>query len=224
MRFLDPDPWSTCLAGKITVRDYADMVKRKDRSAIADLVHKRFEERYLDPILDSPTRHGFAMMAVCCLMVEALESFRQGWKDSANRGKSEAAFCSFFQAHDEFRDLRPLAHEFYRAVRCGILHQAETTQGWRVNREQALLVEQAGVRWISAYEFGNRLRTVLNRYRDELSTADWMSPLCVNAQKKLQAVCKNCGVPDVSGTRVSRITSGCTRRQPRSAQADSQRR
>lgn len=40
MRFLDPDPWSTCLAGKITVRDYADMVKRKDRSAIADLVHK----------------------------------------------------------------------------------------------------------------------------------------------------------------------------------------
>ncbi len=198
MRSLDPDPWSTSLAGKITAREYADMVKRKDRSAIADLVHKRFEERYLDPILASPTRHGFAMLAICCLMVEALESFRHGWKDTAERGKSEGAFCSFFQAHDEFCDLRPLAHEFYRAVRCGILHQAETTHQWRVDREPGLLAEQAGVRWVSAYEFGNRLRTVLGRYRDELTSSDWTSPLWVNARKKLQAVCKNCGVQDVS--------------------------
>ena len=28
-----------------------------------------------------------------------------------------AAFCGFFQAHDEFKDLRPVAHDFYRAIR-----------------------------------------------------------------------------------------------------------
>src|SRR6266852_3332207 len=125
-RSFDPDPWSTCLAGEITAREYAALVKGKNRAAIAELIQRRFEERYLDPILDSPSTHGFAMIAICCLMVETLESFRHGWKDTADRGKSEGAFCSFFQAHDEFRDLRPLAHEFYRAVRCGILHQAET--------------------------------------------------------------------------------------------------
>lgn len=198
MRVLDPDPWSTCLAGKITAREYADLVKNKNRVAIADLIQKRFEERYLDPILDSASRHGFAMLAVCCLMVEALESFRQGWKDTADRGKSEGAFCSFFQAYEEFRDLRPLAHEFYRAIRCGILHQAETTQKWRIDREPGLLAEMSGVRWLSAYEFGTRLRTVLGRYRDELYNSDWTSPLWFNARKKLQAICKNCGVSDVS--------------------------
>jgi hypothetical protein len=52
---------------------------------------------------------------MCCLMVEALESFRNGWKDTA--GKSESAFCGFFQAHDEFKELQPVAHEFYREVR-----------------------------------------------------------------------------------------------------------
>ncbi len=114
------------------MRHYSEMHQSKDRPGIAGLIRRRFEERYLNPILDNPERHGFAMLAICCLMVEALESFRHGWKNTAETGKSEAAFCGFFQAHEEFRELRPVAHEFYRAVRCGILHQAETTHSWRV--------------------------------------------------------------------------------------------
>ena len=206
MRSLDPDPWSTCLVGsahaadKLTLRRYSEMHQNRDRPGIANLIRKRFEERYLEPILDNPKRNGFAMLAICCLMVETLESFRHGWKDTSERGKSEAAFCGFFQAHEEFRDLRPVAHEFYRAVRCGILHQAETTHKWRVDREPGLLSEQAGVRWLSAFEFGKALRVVLNRYCDNLSNSDWSSPLWVNARKKLQAICRNCGLPksDVS--------------------------
>src|ERR1051326_900906 len=133
------DPWLTVLAGKhsdqsaITVRKYADLRTNAEQQLIADMLHRRFTERYLDPALDNSGRHGFAVLAICCLMVEALESFRNGWKSSS--GKSEEAFCSFFQAHDEFKDLRPVAHDFYRAVRCGILHQAETTDGWRVNQD-----------------------------------------------------------------------------------------
>ena len=200
MRSLDADPWSTLLASTTTtVRKYAEWVRQSDKSAIAEMIHTRFKERYLDPIKDSPARHGFAMLAISCLMVEALESFRNGWKDTSENGKSGGAFCSFFHAHDEFSDLRPVAHEFYRAVRCGILHQAETTQQWRVNRERGLLLaEKGGVRWLSAYEFGIRLGTVLDRYRDELKTQEWTSPLWINARKKLQTICKNCGVPDLS--------------------------
>src|SRR5262245_30962299 len=95
----NPDPWTTILAGSdsgttaITVRDYANMHAAKERSNIADLIVIRFTERYLEPALDNPKRHGFAMLAVGCLMVEALESLRNGWKNST--GKSEGAFCSF---------------------------------------------------------------------------------------------------------------------------------
>lgn len=198
MRSRDPDPESTALAGKITIREYREMVRREDRTGIAGLVQKRFEERYLDPVLDSTTRHGFAMLAVCCLMVEALESFRQGWPHTDKR--SEAAFCGFFQAHDEFRDLRPVAHEFYRAVRCAILHQAETTQGWRVHRESGPLLEQDGaVRWISAWEFAQRLKRVLETYCETLKTSDWRSPIWTKTRGKLQSICKNSGITDVAG-------------------------
>jgi hypothetical protein len=177
-----------------TVRHYADMHSHKDRAQIADLIRRRFNERYLDPILDNPKRHGFSMLAISCLMVEALESFGNGWKNTS--GKSEAAFCSFFHAHDEFKDLSPVSHDFYRAVRCGILHQAETTDNWRVHRESQLFAEKDGVRWVSGSEFGKGLRAVLDRYHDDLVNSDWNGAAWVNARKKFQAICRNCGLPD----------------------------
>lgn len=193
-RPVHPDPWAVQLASGFTVRQYSDLVANKSIHDIAGLIRKRFQERYLEPALDNPNRHGFAILAVCCLMVEALESFRNGWKDS--RGKSEGAFCSFFQRHDEFKELRPVAHDFYRAVRCGILHQAETTDGWRVDQREGLFAEIAGARWVSASEFGKGLNVVLARYEAELKDAKWEAPVWVNARKKLQAICRNCGLPD----------------------------
>ncbi len=196
----NPDPWITILAGSkaghtaITVRDYSGMHTAQKQKDIAGLIRLRFAERYLDPALDNPKRHGFSMLAIGCLMVEALESFRNGWKNST--GKSEAAFCSFFQAHEEFKDLRPVAHDFYRAVRCGILHQAETTDGWRVHRGSDLFVENGGIRSVSASEFGKQLKAVLNGYHDALASAAWTDQIWVNARKKLQAVCRNCGLPE----------------------------
>src|SRR5438093_1375487 len=93
------DPWDTILAGSrknktaITVRDYSGMLKAKDRTCIAVLIRLRFSERYLDPALDNRKPHGFAMLAICCLMVEALESFRNGWKGTQGvTGGGEAAF------------------------------------------------------------------------------------------------------------------------------------
>lgn len=194
----DADPEATWLADRIAIRQYRKMVADEDRNGIADLVHKRFEERYLDPILSGPKRHGFTILAVSCLMVEALESFRQGWPHTDR--KSEAAFCGFFQAHDEFRDLRPVAHDFYQAVRCAILHQAETTDGWRVRSRSGSLLEQQGVvNWIDASEFANRLKVVLKAYCDSLRTADWESPTWKKTRNKLRSICKNSGVTNVTG-------------------------
>lgn len=196
MKSRDPDPESTTLAGNITIREYREMVRLKNQKGIAELVQKRFKERYLDPVLVSPQPHGFAMLAVCCLMVEALESFRQG---RARTNNGSEAFCSFFQAHEEFRELRPVAHDFYRAVRCGILHQAETTDGWRVDRNPGCLFETNGdVSWISASEFAQRLEKVLRTYCESLKALDWHNPVWTKARAKLQSICKNSKVKDLS--------------------------
>jgi hypothetical protein len=196
-RRLDPDPEATLLAAETTIRDYRNMIRGEDRSGIAKLILRRFEERYLEPVLETQNRHGFAILAVCCLMVEALESFRQGWPDTNRR--SEAAFCGFFQSHNEFSDLRPVAHEFYRSIRCAILHQAETTQGWRIHRGSGTLYTTDGViHWVSAWEFAQRLRRVLHAYSNSLETSDWRSPMWNKARAKLHAICRNSGAANLT--------------------------
>lgn len=206
MKTTNPDPWVTLLAGSksggtaVTVHDYSNLHAAKDRAKIADMIQLRFNERYLDPALDNQKRHGFSILAMGCLMVEALESFRNGWNKSRS---SEGAFCSFFHAHDEFKDLRPVAHDFYHAVRCGILHQAETTDNWRVHRGPELFVESGSVRWVSASEFAKGLKSVLARYHSDLIRADWNDPLWQNARKKLRAICRNCGLPEADAAALS---------------------
>jgi hypothetical protein len=44
---------------------------------------------------------------------------------------------------------------------------------------------------------------VLNRYHDELSASEWNSALWVNARRKLQAICRHCGLPESDATRLA---------------------
>jgi hypothetical protein len=121
----------TELAKGFTVRDYRQAVKDQNATAIADGIRQRFHERYLTPITGT-TKHGFTMMAGACLTIEALESFRQGWSRTDKNGRSPETFRLFFDSFDSFKPFRGL--DFYKHVRCGILHQAETTGGWKISR------------------------------------------------------------------------------------------
>lgn len=177
---------SVKLSSSCTVARYRDWVRAKDRDSIADFVVHRFEERYLDPVdVDPQRKNGFTIMAVSCLMVEALESFIRGWPESRN--KSELAFCSFFSRWNAFSDFRPVVGPFYKHVRCGILHQAETTGGWRILRTGPLRVD----RTINAAKFARALRAVLHEYSKSLRTEDWSSVTWQAFRKKMEAVCRN---------------------------------
>ncbi len=183
------------LASKYNVSNYWSDVQAKNRSGIADAIHRRFSERYLKPISLSST-HGFTKLAVGCFMIEALESFRRGWPDTSKRGQSELAFCSFFDAHDQFAPFRGHARDFYKGVRCAILHQAETSLGWRIRQDTKCLLEQSkGVRTINAKLFVKALESVLDEYRRELEAAEWNDDLWVCLREKMKAVCRNCKVP-----------------------------
>ena len=137
------------------------------------------------------------MMAVGCLMIEALESFRLGLPDSSR--ESERLFCSFFQRHEGLAAFRPVAHDFYKHVRCGILHQAETTGRWRIRREGFLLDIGAGPTSINAVKFLGELRVALDEYVGELSRSNWDADVSLKARRKLRAICRNCGVRNLQG-------------------------
>ena len=181
-----PSHPSVKLSKSCTVSRYRDLIAAKNQALIADFIVERFEERYFDPIEIEPRKkNGFTIMAVSCLMVETLESFRRGWPSS--QGKSELAFCSFFSTWDDFADFRPVSGDFYKHVRCGILHQAETTGGWRILRSGPLRNNTT----VNATKFARTLRGVLHNYASSLRTEDWNSSVWQAFRKKMQAVCRN---------------------------------
>jgi hypothetical protein len=180
----------TELARGVTVRDYENARDQNpsNRVYIAELIRKRFTERYIEPARANPA-HGFTMMAVACLMIEALESFRQGWDTS--KGKSEKAFELFFRHSEQFKDIKAHSKDFYDHIRCGILHQAETRGGWRIRRDQSPLFDHNACT-INATRFLEALEQVLDDYCDMLKTADWNNSQWKNARIRLDAIVKNC--------------------------------
>lgn len=185
------DSTSTELASNFDERDYerASNGHPPDRAAIADAICRRFTERYITPVR-SKERHGFTMMAVSCLMIEALESFRQGW-DTTHGPKSKAAFCHFFDSSEPFRQLRGHAQAFYYNVRCGLLHQAETTGGWRIRRDGGALFNAIDLT-INAEKFLQGLERVLLDFRNELRAAEWNGPAWKKVHIKMRAIIRHC--------------------------------
>ena len=97
----------------------------------------------------------------------------------------------FFDRENLFRDFRGLGQQFYKNVRCGILHQAETTAGWRILKVGALL-EAGPPPTINAVEFRDRLEQVLNAYCATLRTAEWTGQQWKQTRAKMNAICDNC--------------------------------
>ena len=187
------DARQTKLASNFTFAQYETARDTQDKGTIAEALRRRFTERYIDPVTSGKGKrmHGFTMMAVSCLMIESLESFCQGWENS--NGRSKRAFCHFFDSHSQFDSFRGHSAQFYKNVRCGILHQAETTGGWKITREKtAPLFAPAPSLTINATLFLQHLRAVLNGFYDGLKGADWNSTEWSNVRTKMKALCKNC--------------------------------
>lgn len=181
------DAGSHELAKGTTVAHYRKMESEQDVAKITEFLQRRFTERYIWPV-QTEQRHGFTMMAVACLMIETLESFYRGWPKT--NAKSELAFCSFFDRNSNFHFLKGYSQAFYTNVRCGILHQAETTGGWRIRREGALFDPQSKV--VNANLFLEKLQEALGDYCNELREANWNSEIWKKFRKKMKAICDNC--------------------------------
>lgn len=177
------------LSSSTTVKKYREMEKAKDVNGIVAFVKERFEERYIKPFDNNKYKNGFIMMASACLLIEALESFWNGWKKSPN---SALAFCQFFERNSLFDAIRGLTQEFYTNVRCGIMHQGETTRGWHIRRDLGKLFDKP-TKTIDATVFLREMKCALDDYCNELRQEAWDSELWIKFKKKMNYVCSNTG-------------------------------
>jgi hypothetical protein len=198
------------LSKSVTVRRYKEYENRRNRRAIADFIFERFHERYIASLTSSTSKHGFAIMAICCLMIEALESFHNGWKTT--RGtlggikKSLLAFRQFFSRVHSFQPFQRFSDDFYECVRCGILHQGETTGGWKIHRKGDLFIHDSLT--INASKFLKNMESYLASYQAELRRNNWDERIWKNLRTKMRFVIQNCNLPDQTKANINRGIRG----------------
>ncbi len=176
----------------VTVKDCNDWLAEADagRDKLAEFFRQRLRERYIDPVLRPSllNENGFSIMALSCLLIETFETFQQGWDSSS--GKSQLAFCNFFDRELKFHGFKGHAQSFYQNVRCGILHQGETTGGWTISLLGPLF--EAVNRRINADTFVKTLVEVIDDYVAELKREPVSADVWQKFKAKLKATIKNC--------------------------------
>lgn len=180
----------TKLSSKIDHNQLKDLIKEKKRIKIADFVFQRFEERYIIPIkvLHPDQKHGFSIMAISCLMIESLQSFKSGYENT--KSKSQETFVQFLSSEPLFEKFKGFEKDFYINIRCGILHQSETINGWKVLRKGELFNNIT--KTINASKFLDNLEITLHNYTSILKTAEWDSKIWKQLIKKLESIINNC--------------------------------
>ena len=140
---LTTDDWKAFRGGLVLGGDPAIWEK-----AFMDYFHGRLSSRYLDPIKVLQENgtfqgEGFSIAAIQCSLIEFLESTVQGKsyrllvKGAPRLGPYEYSrsgdmFESFLVKRAPFNGEFNAAdaHDFYEGVRCGLLHEARTKNGW----------------------------------------------------------------------------------------------
>lgn len=179
----------------VKISTYEKWCDSRQSEKIADFIYERHHRRYIKPFKFDDEKYrkeyknGFAIMANCCLLIETIESFYRGWAKSRN----ELNFLKFFTREPLFNEFATddMPTQFYKHIRCGILHQGETTGGWAINRTNPNLLNKDG-REINAFLFAKKLEETLVAYREELKSSEWDSQIWKKARKKMKTILKNC--------------------------------
>lgn len=124
--------------------------------------HKRLQSASVGRNACKQWQFGFAITALCCLLVETFQCYRAGLP-SSNRGELERlakkspsvskqhevsksewpsdggeVFRCFFLNHQKFFPGVD-GGEFYQSIRNGLLHQSQTKFGWRLRVDTTVL-------------------------------------------------------------------------------------
>ncbi len=142
----------------------------QDIDRAIDIFRERIEGRYLNPIRQlnkDPFKNGFASMALCCLLIDTFYQFENGLKKTMENKKCYQSFL-----WDNLRDIfgtKKRAERFYKDIRCGILHSAQTYNGSRLSCDQSEIIIPIKSGYdvpisVSVIGFSNRLERYFEDY------------------------------------------------------------
>ncbi|WP_419146833.1 hypothetical protein [Pseudoalteromonas 'SMAR'] len=179
------------LSSSFSSEDWQELKGSQDKAQIITVLRHRYSERYFEPFKKNESKHGFSMMAVSCLVIESLISLKHGWKKTNKPGR--VIFEEFFSTSQHLTDFTGLGADFYQHIRCGILHQAETTGGWRIRRGCSLPLVCSDTKVIHATKFLNRLEKEFENFLTELGGQEFASPQWSKVVRKIDHIVANCG-------------------------------
>jgi hypothetical protein len=195
---LEKDPIICNYPNKISLSVLEKMLEQKDESdkeKFISIIEHRLSNRFLKVIdkADKSDVSSFMIMAICCLIIETLECFYQGYPDTNKPRSGKAVFKSFFQRENQlFQGLDKKSIDFYKSVRCGILHQAETMNGWFLNKNGNLFEQEGKVKLINGDLFFQMTKKSISNYLELLHSSSFTDEIWTKAFDKLIQVCINC--------------------------------
>jgi hypothetical protein len=208
-----PDENEPKLARDWTVSRVQRCLDSADKQSLILFIEERYRERFFQPIkrlMESPDHlqgYGFAIMALCSLLIESLQCYRYGLPttyereyattlqgftppreyeiDRSEHKTGEAAFKDFFEVDDN-RALFPGVDGkvFYKVIRNGLLHQAQTKQGWRIRSGHPKLWDNAE-KVVDRTKFANALDVAFDKYVEELKAAAWDDDVWLKVRRKI---------------------------------------
>jgi hypothetical protein len=155
------------------------------RVAVEEFFIQRLELRYLNPIRilqqnGSFSGEGFSIVAIQCSLVEFLESTYQGknyrrLRKGDRLGPHEYSvsgemFVAFLRGRQPFSPIfnEVTATDFYEGVRCGLLHEARTKNGWKIwaTHSQPDLIADTAAKILYRDGFQLGLLSYIEQYRN----------------------------------------------------------
>ena len=151
------------IAGNLTISNWNEL--SKNLNCISDdnwsdafqYFEKRIRTRYINPIksileIGDNLGEGFAVVNLQCSLIETIESFINGCKSEYNTtirktqwkkgttiifNSNKEIFISFFNSRTPFKELNIDGGLFYQDVRCGLLHETQTKNNWKIRCDTA---------------------------------------------------------------------------------------
>ncbi len=176
----------TELASKFTIGSYLEIRDKlssqessEEWKRVLDAFHRRISERFLKPIEELlkqdkslTMRSGFAILALDCLLIDTIQSFREG-RIKTGETSTAKSFKNFLKAAS-FSDFKSKDRgEFFADVRNGLFHNGETRGNWKIRRDtDQLLLKKDNSRIINRSIFHERIIVEFNRLCQDLKVPE----------------------------------------------------
>jgi hypothetical protein len=139
---------------------------------------------------DEEYKSGFSIMTNCCLLIETIATFFEGQNETKKSGKDTFKLV-FQKAATYSNSLSCFENEdFYKNIRCGLLHQGETYGKFLIRRDTPTLFDPTS-KTINAKIFCDNLKLFLSSYKKELSNEKWDSDIWDKCRVKLRHIINN---------------------------------